>query len=692
MSVFSETTYTVDLMLAPPYNFLVDHVIFDQDNIPQVGEQFDNEGYHSFRYRLSGGLYTFRVIINGMIKDEFIIVDRPLCFGLGLSNPQDTKKIVLPELYSSIPLRGKRYGMYGSSTSYYMEAMSTTIPISSNNDSSTFSLLLRYASSEVYTNKFKKQKLWSSFSLFDQNLNYLMRVKPGENALVNEEEGWMAAEIPLPTGLSFLLYESAEHSRLVPLQLNTNQHLHVFMTLAEEPKFGTLRMFSLQERHFPNNDPEILLLDLLLDKLNNQDYSKSDEVLEYVQQKTSNSLLNLIATYLYIGSLEKNYDNTLLSSKILGWINYQKSYSEYQSDIDALKIKLIEKGYLSSETIEMDSEKPPIIRAGFEALLRSSIKTPEILKSFTLLDYIGENLMSDSPYTTFTAPEGLLKKQFLINFTRCRNFKLVNKETHPETFLNSRIVDLLGKKNINRIRRDLILNRKGIPWVIYEINEILEKEPDINIDDAAQKLKLPKATLIRTLKTERDFVQGSARFKTIRILVSRASIFLIIILGPYAWYKTANNVQSGIGEDYVSTDLPPVMTWDSLAVQIPDWEFSNTEENTLVIPEFDTINKIFKYNDFIKTENTEYQQAYIIMRSYIKSTNYNNKIELNLPDSILQRIHKDLMTDYASFHPYMVALEHLKNKEPQLIISAKTNDLLILYEQLKGSANDIDIH
>lgn len=523
MSTFSENKFNVSVELAAPYNFLIEHYFYDNSNNLQPPTHITVNKNERYNYQLKSGIYTFRVIFNGTVKDNLIVVDKPLSFGLGLTDVQQTVKIILPELYTSVPLRGKRYGHYNSSSDYIqaLPQQNSDLP-----KSEYFTLMLRYPSKESYLENFRKQDLWASFSLLDKSMKLFKKIKAKTNAILNDEEGWMTAEIQLSEGIYFLLFECNKDSRIIPLKVLKGKNIFAFITLAETPKFGTLRILSIKEPNFSFEDPEIRLIDLLLDKLNNRDYNNSIKLLQYIYENTTNPFLLLIAKYLYVGSLHLNSTQVQTDKQIFDLLADNTKTSDYQSDEAAIKLILVEKGFLEIESVSIDVERPPTIGLGFDAVMRAATNDPGILKSFTLLDYMAENLISDSPYTTFLAPTNLLKKLKPLSFIKGNKFTLVKDENGSQYPSNPTITEFMGDK-LSVLRRDIVLDRKDLPSILHELDDLLTKNPAIDINCAARELNVPKATLFRVLETERDRIRRNLQQKTVIMWGKRIAIILV---------------------------------------------------------------------------------------------------------------------------------------------------------------------
>lgn len=665
MLVSNENSFLVSVELAAPYSFLVEHYFYDQYNNIQTAECLVEEKVECYRYRLRGGIYTFRIIVNGTVKDDLIIVDKPLRLGIGLTDIRETIKITLPELYTSVPLRGKRYGKYASSPDY-LEASSVNNSILISKEKETFSLMLRYPSKESYLESFKSQNLWSSFSLLDQNLKLITDLEVNKNATINEDEGWMIAKVQLSDGLYFLQYKSTKNPRLVPIHVHKEKNVFIFLTLAQEAKFGTLRIFSLSEISFPNDDSDLRLIDLLLDKLNNHDYNKSGKILQYVQENTTNVFLKLIAKYLYIGSLNSKVIKDIPKIELLDWLNKQSEDSEYKSDEATLKLILVENDFLDIESIELDAENPPVIRMGFEALLRAATADPTVLKSFSLMDYIAENLLTDSPYTTFSTPKNLLQRRSILSFIKNDRFKLITEESSVDILPNCKISDYMGNK-LGQMHRDIKLERKDTSWVLYEVIELLESNPNIDINSAANVLNIPSATLLRTLENEKKRGQGQLILKTISTWTKRASILLIFfIIGRtgYEVYDKYMNTNSQMVEE-VAVDSTSAIPADSIN-EIPN----NLKDND----KYYQVNKLEKYN------NDDIKKAYLILLSHLKPLPSENIKELKIPDSLFKKMALVDENENLINHTYLNALHELKKNFPKTKFSEETKNLLDKYE------------
>ncbi|MCW3126743.1 MAG: hypothetical protein JWO03_2401 [Bacteroidetes bacterium] len=405
MSTSKNNQYTLRIDAMDYYRVVARVLIYDARNqlVSSGGDRWP------FISGLDQGLYTVRVHLNGAAVDKVIVMDKDqtcLIADEKASIPAGIIHLVSPKQYSSALLSD----CYGSSHEYYTAPAvewsqkntahgNNTVGIGTSTGSSLF-VFLRFASKDKYISlqKCYPNKFFSDFEIVDEHGDTVCAFRP-QAVEVDEQHGWAAYSADLPHGLYYLMYHGPE-PRQVPIYVFRNWHTQFFLTLGQAPLFGTTRIFVSPYRAFDPYEKTLKYIDILLDKLQNQDYTLNEELISMTANgKFESPMLGLICSYIYLkGTSIKNDD--LFRAIVQNMENVILSNNPGSPDIRALKI-ITAKHFSNPEFDATGISGAPMFRIGFEAILDASVHQPDLIPENSINDFVSENLCSDSPFTTF---------------------------------------------------------------------------------------------------------------------------------------------------------------------------------------------------------------------------------------------------------------------------------------------------
>ena len=400
-----KTPHNLRIIVSDGFQYYVKVTVFDSNN-RIVESHFLNR--YEISFSLPQGLYTLRVEMNGEITDEVILLNKDKEYEIADEkyNSVGNRKIITPPKQFSSVLLGEAYS---SSHEYYTHpatewSKKDTNQLTAYKDldcNSSLFIFLRFSSIEKY-NFFKNtytKPFFSDFEIIDENGEQIVLFEFQKGIETNEQHGWVAFNAKLPNGIYYLIYRGKE-SRQIPIYVFRDWHTQFFMTLGKEPLFGTTRIFLSKQREFDPYNETYKHIDILLSKLQNQDYSLDEQLIEMVaHRKYRSPMLGLICSYIYLKSKETNKD--WLFRLITG--NMQKVILKNNiesPDIRAMNI-LASEHFPTFKFKKTQVQGPPMFRIGFEAILKASVENKRLISQNSINDFISENLYYDSPYTTF---------------------------------------------------------------------------------------------------------------------------------------------------------------------------------------------------------------------------------------------------------------------------------------------------
>lgn len=388
--------------ISEEYKYLVNITVFDS-NSRIIESKFSNK--YEVSFILPQGLYTLRIEMNGNIKDEVILLDKARAYQIGDKNSYTIGniKIISPPRQFSSALLGENYG---SSHEYYTYpaidwSKKETFQFNQGNNNSSLFIFLRFPSIQKF-NEFRSsfsKPFYSEFEIVDEFGSILTHFENKYGIEIDNQYGWVAFNAKLPNGIYYLLYNGGE-PRQVPIYVYKNWHTQFFMTLGTQPLFGTARIFISRQREFNPNEITYKYIDILLDKLQNQDFSLDNELIEMAAQANYISpMLGLICSYIYLQSIETKSDN-LFNIITQNMQNVILKDNEESPDIQALNI-LAANHFSTYKYKKRSIQGTPMLRIGFEAILKASVQNKRLIPQRSINDFVSENLYFDSPFNTF---------------------------------------------------------------------------------------------------------------------------------------------------------------------------------------------------------------------------------------------------------------------------------------------------
>lgn len=520
MSTSNKDIYhSLKIRILTEYKYLVKVTIFDSFN-RVIEDQSSNVNGASFF--IPKGLYTLRIETNGDIKDEVILLDKDMRCEIGAENSYlsgDIKNISLPRQFSSAPISDAYY----SSHEYYTKAaiewskketFKEDFPYSTN---CSLFIFLRFSSIEKYKklkNSFSKP-FYSDFEIVDEYGDLVTKFNTKSGIKINEKQGWVAFNAKLAYGIYYLLYKGDE-PRQIPIYIYKNWHTQFFMTLDQKPLFGTIRIFLSKYYVFNPDEKTHKYIDILLNKLQNQDFSLDNKLIEMAAHgKYQSPMLGLICSYIYLKSNETKRDNlfniiTQNMQKVILKDNWESP------DLRALNIlasnHLPEFKYNKKGT---SIKGTPMLRIGFEAILNASVKNHKLIPQNSINDYISENVYFDSPFNTFKPIpfpkrptynlnlEGLVSSENLLQEQSVK-FLLSDEDFLPKHRINKPKIDKFNTSITNLFDESLFsfiqdTNNTEIrdSWIKNSIVDIIKSKNDVSLNDISNDLNISGNTVNR---------------------------------------------------------------------------------------------------------------------------------------------------------------------------------------------------
>lgn len=388
------------------YKYFVKVSVFDYRNriIDPIKSSYDENS----TYDLYPGLYTLRISLNGDITDEVFFLEENKSFVIG--DPHDyvshNEILLTPPTQYSSALLGSKYGSsheYYTGPSYHYSTMDTAMEKSPDLifNNSLF-IFLRYPSVEFYKQDliYDSQEQLQQFKLVTENGTLVCDFKDNTRTASDFDYGWIAFNKTLPDGIYYLIY-SGKEPRQLPVYVFNNWHTQFFMTIGEEPQFGSIRTFLSPYRGLQQDNDDNRYIDTMLDMLQNNDYSlKEDTIKIAAYGKFESPMLGLLCSYIYLKSENSKKDDlfSIISNNIQHVILKD---NEDAPDLKALQILASEHFNDAALNTNTPIPSPPMFRIGFEAILQESLTKENLIPLQSMNDYISESLFFDSPYTTF---------------------------------------------------------------------------------------------------------------------------------------------------------------------------------------------------------------------------------------------------------------------------------------------------
>lgn len=410
------------------------------------------KGYEYLELTLPQGLYSITLKLDGHIIKKNIRLDY-----------DSDHTIKTPPVYSSLVAEE-----FESSYTYYTEnavRYSKELTVPSSVKGGGLFLFFRY-SDFVCSQEFNKERksLGDGFSLLDGNRNVLYRLQ-GSNIKENLYNGWLAFNATLPAGTYYLHYNGV---REVPLQVfNNDWQTQVFLTFGKEPIFPSMSIIIAPPgQGFVANDESNYRIDGVRHKFHNGVYYIPEKVLEeFKHGQFTSPMKGLLAAYVYFSSPETT--NEQLFRDIIP--NLSDLLGKDSPDIKALQVLAAQ--YYKDPLPAVNLSEPGMFLAGVRAVIRASIKQPDIIPDDSMMENVADNIYGDMIWTSYQPaplPESILR---MVE-------DIVGNETIPEE---------IGKKLLNS-------------WTVNTVLDYIEKiDNPTDVNDLAARLRLPPNVVRKTI-------------------------------------------------------------------------------------------------------------------------------------------------------------------------------------------------
>jgi hypothetical protein len=357
------------------------------------------------------GIYTIRLELYGVLKDEMVrICNDEEFIALRMLpadvNWPDPRVLELPLIYSAIPFSDSHYRTYASTESYYLDAAKefsekSTAVDEQGEDNSLF-ILLRFPNRERYetTKQYWPGGFEHSFSLLMDTTELLFNID-GFNASVDMENGCMAFNIKIKRGGYFIKVVSMLGIQLIPVYVFDQWHTQVFMTLSDRPLFSSLRIILSRDRKFESEyDIRNKYCDILVDKMQNNDNSITDEIIQFVSSNEYESpMLALLCIYAYMNGTSDVFDAQI--SAMIAQLQRLSINDKIQSP-DLQAVNLLARMYLNEPSEVTGSiSGVPMLRIGMESINDAAVKYPNLIKRSSVLDFALERMNKGAAFTFF---------------------------------------------------------------------------------------------------------------------------------------------------------------------------------------------------------------------------------------------------------------------------------------------------
>ncbi|MDN3582086.1 DUF3606 domain-containing protein [Mucilaginibacter flavus] len=404
----AQKNHNLRLILDDTYAFALEIQIFTKRKKLVEGLEMQSGELRS--YSLPEGEYIVRLILNGMIADNQVALYEDKSFGVGKF--EIGEKLNAPELYSSAPIGGNL--SYGTSFDYYTQpavAISKLETYKNNrlkHKTSGLFIFLRFPNADYFTETSKEKPNWNNFSLTNEAGKILAQFPEGWKGdgdptgyNIRPYSGYIAFSGYLAPGLYFLNYGGSD-ARVIPVSVYNDWYTQVFLTMAEQPLFGTLRIFLSKRRAFDPNDKNHLYIDYCLNKIQNGDFTLDEQLIQRIAyNKFDSPMLGLLGAYIYLFSKETEDDGLFdiivrnLQTKII-------KNSKTSPDIWALNLLSYQH---FKKTVALDRQTTikgtPMLRIAYDSIKEAAVIYPWLVPENSLNDHIAEYQCFDSPFNTY---------------------------------------------------------------------------------------------------------------------------------------------------------------------------------------------------------------------------------------------------------------------------------------------------
>jgi hypothetical protein len=502
------------------------------------------------------GIYTIRLELNGILKDHIVRIHKDERFAFRIppkgEHWKDATRLSLPMIYSSIPFDDENYETYKSSHEYYSFACITWSQKSTERKikdepwvASSLFIFFRFPNHEQFETLKSKWSppFYDSFQLYDEQC-VLIKSFNEHNSKINNDVGYIAFNMAVEPGTYYIKVTQNELSQMIPVQVFANWHSQVFMTLGEQPLYGTLRIILSRERKFDSRSVVNKYIDILTDKIQNNEVELSTELIKYVaSHKTESPMLALLCIHAYMNG-ESDVNDKAIGRMIVVLNELILHNNSKSPDIKA--IELLAERYLGETDVnKKELNSVPMLRLGIQAISDAAMQCPTLIGHKGMLDYAIEGLQRSSVFTVFQwnennvlhafdsqieiladtlislikktkdviqkktisadmileASQVLLKKleeESIADVVKTKLETIISKEQAAD-ILNIEVETSPNYKNAMDIKQD----KQSTETAVYLADYVIEN-PNISIEQVSTDLNIPQQTVERVLSSSNE--------------------------------------------------------------------------------------------------------------------------------------------------------------------------------------------
>lgn len=338
------------------------------------------EDYGEVRLTLPKGIYIVRLERAGEMSEQII-----------RHSEQTEKAAIEPKRYSAMPsFDTETTHEYYAYTSKEWSKKETSAPIGDAvHTNSRLLVFIRATDKDHYDGKFLADGFW----LRDVKSQESIRLERS-NVEWDQEHGWIAFSAPIAAG-TYLIRHQSEINREMPICIYQGWDSQLFLTYLGRPLFetATIMMSYGGSGYNPDNRVTQAADAAIAGLQNNSDFMPKGAMQMLLHGKFEDPMLGLLGAHILLKRKEVN-ENTI--SIVLD--NLERLLPE-SPDVRALE--LIARQRLSNLAAVEPFDRPPMLRAGLEAVIKASANNPELVTPGSLIDIISPYLLTDSPWSSW---------------------------------------------------------------------------------------------------------------------------------------------------------------------------------------------------------------------------------------------------------------------------------------------------
>jgi hypothetical protein len=464
-------------------------------------------GYEHLALDLAPGLYSLTLKLDGHIIKKHIRLTEDTQFD-----------IPTPPVYSSLVA-----DRFESSHHYYIEnarrySLEPTVQTNTTDGGAIF-LFFRFTDvGKRRELNDAQQSLGTGFCLLDAARNVLYQLE-GDNIKEDTDTGWMAFHAVLPVGIYYLHYSGHECSpgveqdhqlppREIPLQVFKSSdslqglqdkywQTQVFLTFGYGPIFPSMSIFiAPRQQGFVIDDENNYKIDGLRHKFHNGVYVLPEKVLlEFEQGQWMSPMKGLLAAYVYFSSPDTT--DELLFRNITE--DLPALLGDDAPDVKALQIMAAQ--YYKEPIPHITLDQPCMFLAGMRAVIKASIRHPDVIVDNSLLEGITDKLYCDMVWTSYQPLPLPLKKKMpgarAAESVTSGIFSVVEKIIGDE-----KSAEQIGEK---------LLQSQTVSTLLYYIEKL---DDSIDVNDLANRLQVPPNVVRKTISHILSFADSIRNVKS----------------------------------------------------------------------------------------------------------------------------------------------------------------------------------